>query len=127
MVTRRYKGGRRYTSLMTYVADSLLHLPHLAQPQSFPALRRWLRGLPPHVAPVLFASTQPAAPLLLRGAARTHAAHASVAHVHPDVLPRRLRGVMMGQGYYHLGSVAVLPPAAAAYLSPAGVTTSPLL
>lgn len=105
---------------MAYVADSLLHLPSLQQPQSFPALRRWLRILPPHVAPVLFVSTLGDSPLLLRAAARTHAAHASVVHVHPHILPQRLRAAVVGQGFLR-DSMAVLPPAAAAYMSAAGV------
>lgn len=122
----RYKGGHRFSSLVTYVADSLLHLPHLAQPQTFPALRRWLRVLPPHLAPVLFVSTARAAPLLLRGAAREHVSHALIAHVHPDVLPPRLRGAVVGLGYPK-DSFAVLPPAASAYMSAAGAVTHPVV
>lgn len=121
---RRYKGGYRYSSLVTYVADSVLHLPHIPQPKTFSALRRWLRALHPHVAPVLFVSTAHAAPLLLREAARTHASHASVSHVQPDVLPRRLKAAVVGLGFPK-DSFAVLPAAASAYFSAAGALAIP--
>lgn len=115
----RYYGGQSHNSFETYISDSLLHLPRIPQLRSLSALRRWLRALPPHLAAVVYVSDTHDTPPLLRGTARTHAAHASVAHVHLDVLPPRLRA-KVGQGAAG-ESFVVLPPAASAYMSPAGV------
>jgi hypothetical protein len=120
----RHKGRRAASSLVNFVADVLLHLPHLSEPQSFTALLRWLRVLPPYLAPVLFVSTMAGPPTLLRSAAQSHASHASVAFVHPGVLPRRLRSAVLGSGSAQ-DAFAVLPPAAAAYMSSAGAPTTP--